>query len=50
MKRNSAVKLRKIGFSPVDSRAVWRSPLSDDIRLLLYFSLNARCSVFQGRL
>jgi len=27
----STVKLRKVGFSPVASRAVWRSPLSDDM-------------------
>jgi len=38
-KRNSTVKLRKVGFSPVASRAIWRKPLSDDIQLLLYFSL-----------
>jgi len=38
-KCNSTVKLSKVGFRLFASRAVWRSPLSDDIRLLLYFSL-----------
>jgi len=45
-KRNSTVKLRKADFSPVASRAVWRSRLSDGYSIITIFQFKGPVQCF----